>query len=266
MDDPTPPGETVFLRPEPSGGLSYTFLGTSKTENGIPTYSMLRAGTTIYAVGDNVLVNCGNLEHPWIAKILLFYRDASGNMCVFGWRRGGGGRGRLWRGEDGPRGDRGRGGGDVLARQGASLALSVSWSDAVGGCMGGGPPRDCSRRRVGHTVAGCACLVAPPCRRGTDTLCVRLFWSWYAAFDRSSARHTVPCATVSPLIRVDSLLSLTPLSQQGVRVVLVLQAARHPQRGTQAPFGPGQDGWGAVLLHPPGREQGADVDGPLQGV
>lgn len=80
MDDPTPPGETVFLRPEPSGGLSYTFLGTSKTENGIPTYSMLRAGTTIYAVGDNVLVNCGNLEHPWIAKILLFYRDASGNM------------------------------------------------------------------------------------------------------------------------------------------------------------------------------------------
>lgn len=88
MDDPTPEEESVFLRPEPSGGLAYTFLGTSKTENGIPTYSMLRAGTTMYAVGDNVLVNCGNLEHPWIAKILLFYRDASGNMCVFGWHRG----------------------------------------------------------------------------------------------------------------------------------------------------------------------------------
>lgn len=89
MDDPTPAGETVFLRPEASAGLSYTFLGTSKMENGIPTYSMLRAGTTIYAVGDNVLVNCGDLEHPWIAKILLFYRDPSGNMCVFERRRGG---------------------------------------------------------------------------------------------------------------------------------------------------------------------------------
>lgn len=90
MDDPAPEDETVLLRPETSAGLSYTFLGTSKTENGIPTYSMLRAGTTIYAVGDNVLVNCGNLEHPWIAKILLFYRDPSGNMCVWRWRWGGG--------------------------------------------------------------------------------------------------------------------------------------------------------------------------------
>lgn len=96
MDDPTPEGEAVFVRPEASAGLSYTFLGTSKTENGIPTYSMLRAGTTIYAVGDNVLVNCGNLENPWIAKILLFYRDPSGNMCVLGVAEGGGWAVRGW--------------------------------------------------------------------------------------------------------------------------------------------------------------------------
>lgn len=42
--------------------------------------------------------------------------------------------------------------------------------------MGGwGAPRVRSRRSVGDTVAGCACLVAPPYCHDADTLCVRCF-------------------------------------------------------------------------------------------